>query len=112
MPGLSVDEELCDSKSRKAESLKPTTVSVPSGDDLDFIEIGTSNFETLIQEAPTGAKGRNHLQLAQCNNISNHVGLSVEALKMYQDQLPDKAGVKKITAAISGTYICNIAATT
>lgn len=52
--------------------------------DYDFIEIGTSNFKTEIQKA---------------NN--NTIGLSVEPLKMYLDDLPNKRNVKKINKAIS-----------
>ena len=58
-----------------------------TGLDLDFVEIGTSNFETLIQLASEDSKG-----------------LSVEGLKMYQDELPDKPGVVKVNAAISSEY--------
>ena len=58
-----------------------------AGLDLDFVEIGTSNFETLIQLASEDSKG-----------------LSVEGLKMYQDQLPDKPNVQKVNAAISSEY--------
>jgi len=58
--------------------------------DYNFIEIGTSNFDTLIQEAD-----------------DNTVGISVEAIKHYIDQLPDKKNVKKINMAISdkNTYL-------
>jgi hypothetical protein len=52
---------------------------------FDFIEIGTSKFDTLIQQA---------------NGTS--IGLSVEALKFYQDALPDPPGVKKVNAALVG----------
>lgn len=50
----------------------------------DFIEIGTSDFNTLIQKAtPTT------------------VGLSVEPLKDYLDRLPTKPHVQKVNAAVS-----------
>jgi autotransporter strand-loop-strand O-heptosyltransferase len=49
-----------------------------------FIEIGTSDFDTLIQT---------------CSDES--VGLSIEPLQMYLDRLPNKPNVKKITAAVS-----------
>ena len=52
--------------------------------DYDFIEIGTSNFDTLIQSADDNTKG-----------------ISVEAVKYYIDNLPDKLNVKKINVAIS-----------
>jgi len=51
--------------------------------DLDFIEIGTSSFDTLIQVA-----------------MNATVGLSVEAVKYYQDKLPNPPGVTKVNAAI------------
>lgn len=50
----------------------------------DFIEIGTSDFDTLIQS---------------CRDDES--GLSIEPLKYYQDKLPNKPKVKKINAAVS-----------
>jgi len=50
----------------------------------DFIEIGTSDFDTLTQE---------------CDE--NAVGLCVEPIKEYLDNLPSKKNVKKINCAIS-----------
>ena len=50
----------------------------------DFIEIGTSDFDTLIQT---------------CSDES--IGLSIEPLQIYLDRLPNKPNVKKITKAIS-----------
>lgn len=50
----------------------------------DFIEIGTSNFNTLIETAD-----------------DNTIGISIEPLKKYLDQLPNPANVKKINCAIS-----------
>jgi glycosyltransferase involved in cell wall biosynthesis len=50
---------------------------------LDFIEIGTSDFSTEIQEA----MGR--------------TGLSIEPIQHYLDALPDVEGVTKIRAAVS-----------
>ena len=52
--------------------------------DYDFIEIGTSNFETLIQSADDTTKG-----------------ISVDAVKYYIDCLPDKLNCKKINVGIS-----------
>lgn len=52
--------------------------------DYDFIEIGTSNFDTLIQSADDNTKG-----------------ISVDAVKYYIDQLPDKLNCKKINVGIS-----------
>jgi hypothetical protein len=52
----------------------------------DFIEIGTSNFDTLIQTAD-----------------NNTVGLSIEPIKYYLDQLPNKSNVKKLNIAVSRT---------
>lgn len=45
---------------------------------LDFIEIGTSDFDTIIQ-----------------SNTYKH-GLSIEPIKYYIDRLPNKEGVKKL----------------
>lgn len=50
----------------------------------DFIEIGTSDFDTLIQECP-----------------NESVGLSIEPISEYLDMLPNKPKVSKINAAIS-----------
>lgn len=51
---------------------------------FNFIEIGTSNFDTLIQKAS-----------------NDTIGLSVEPITHYLDQLPNKIGVKKINCAVS-----------
>jgi len=51
---------------------------------FDFIEIGTSDFHTLIQQA----------------NDST-VGISIEPIKSYLDSLPDKPNVIKVNAAMS-----------
>jgi FkbM family methyltransferase len=50
----------------------------------DFIEIGTSDFDTIIEI---------------CGDTE--VGASVEPIKSYLDRLPDKHNVRKINAAIS-----------
>lgn len=52
--------------------------------DYDFIEIGTSNFDTLIQSAN-----------------DNIYGISVDAVKYYIDNLPDKLNCKKVNVGIS-----------
>jgi autotransporter strand-loop-strand O-heptosyltransferase len=50
----------------------------------DFIEIGTSDFDTLIQSCSQDA-----------------IGLSIEPLKFYLDKLANKDNVKKMQVAIS-----------
>jgi hypothetical protein len=50
----------------------------------DFIEIGTSDYKTLIQQA-----------------TDDTIGISVEPLKFYLDNLPNPKNVKKINCAIS-----------
>jgi hypothetical protein len=50
----------------------------------DFVEIGTSNFDTLIELATDDTRG-----------------LSIEAIKYYLDCLPDRPGVKKLNCAVS-----------
>jgi hypothetical protein len=52
--------------------------------DLDFIEIGTSYFDTLIEKAS-----------------DETYGISIEPLKVYLDRLPNKKNVLKINCAIS-----------
>jgi hypothetical protein len=52
--------------------------------DYDFIEIGTSNFDTLIQEAK-----------------DTTVGLSIDIIKYYLDRLPTKPNVRKLHFGIS-----------
>ena len=51
---------------------------------LDFLEIGTCNFDTLIQKASDST-----------------VGISVEPLAHYLDQLPNPKNVIKVNCAIS-----------
>jgi len=51
---------------------------------LDFLEIGTSDFETLIQT---------------CDN--NKIGMSIEPVKYYFNKLPQKNNVQKLNIAIS-----------
>ncbi len=51
---------------------------------FDFIEIGTSNFDTEIEKADDNTKG-----------------LSVEPIKKYLDDLPNKKNVIKVNCAIS-----------
>lgn len=50
---------------------------------LDFIEIGTSDFETEIEKK------------------DNKIGLSIEAVEYYINKLPNKAGCIKINNAVS-----------
>lgn len=50
----------------------------------DFVEIGTSDFETLIEDAD-----------------DNTVGLSIEPIQAYLDRLPNKQNVTKVCAAVS-----------
>lgn len=50
----------------------------------EFIEIGTSNFDTLIQS---------------CSDST--FGISVEPIRYYLDRLPNKPYVRKVCAAIS-----------
>ena len=49
---------------------------------LDYIEIGTSDFDTLVQN-------------------TDLTGLSIDPLKIYLDALPNKVNNIKINAAIS-----------
>jgi len=51
--------------------------------DLDFIEIGTSDFETLIQ------------------STKEKTGLSIDAVNLYLDRLPNNPTVTKLNYAIS-----------
>lgn len=60
--------------------------------DYDFVEIGTSDFDTIIQA---------------CDPSS--VGLSIDPIQYYLDRLPEKPRVKKLNVAISdrdGTVQC------
>jgi mannosyltransferase OCH1-like enzyme len=52
--------------------------------DLDFLEIGTSNFDTFIERVDDNTRG-----------------ISVEPLKFYLDQLSEKKNVIKVNAAIT-----------
>jgi autotransporter strand-loop-strand O-heptosyltransferase len=51
---------------------------------FDFIEIGTSDFHTLIEQANDSTRG-----------------ISIEPIKSYLDSLPDKPNVIKVNAAMS-----------
>jgi FkbM family methyltransferase len=51
---------------------------------FDFVEIGTSDFSTMLQAA-----------------ADDVIGLSVEPLSDYLNRLPDRTNVKKVNAAIS-----------
>ena len=52
----------------------------------DFVEIGTSDFDTLIETSD-----------------DNTVGLSIEPIKYYLDRLPERKNVKKLQLALSDT---------
>jgi hypothetical protein len=54
----------------------------------DFVEIGTSDFDTLIEKATDTTQG-----------------LSIEPVKHYLDRLPDRPGVRKIWSAISADNV-------
>lgn len=56
--------------------------------DLDFLEIGTSDIDTMIQD---------------CDD--NSIGISIEPIKYYLDKLPNKKYVKKFNIAITGDKI-------
>lgn len=51
---------------------------------FDFIEIGTSDFDTLIEVSD-----------------DRTVGLSIEPIKYYLDRLPNKENIKKLNVAVS-----------
>jgi len=51
--------------------------------DYDFIEIGTSDFDTLLQ------------------TTKNQIGLSIEPIKFYLDKLPNNPHVIKVNCAVS-----------
>ena len=53
----------------------------------DFIEIGSCDFETLLQSCKEGEKG-----------------ITIEPIRKYLDNLPDKHNVKKICAAMVGEF--------
>jgi len=54
---------------------------------LNFIEIGTADFNTIIQECDDNTKG-----------------ISIEPIKKYLDNLPNKKNVKKINCAVVDNY--------
>jgi len=56
------------------------------GQVLDFIEVGTSDFNTIIESCPDDTRG-----------------ISMEPLKFYLDNLPNKPFVKKFAAALVPT---------
>jgi hypothetical protein len=58
--------------------------------DIDFIEIGTSNFDTLIEKVP--------------DDIASDaiIGYSIDILQTYLDDLPNKKNVVKCCVGITG----------
>ena len=58
---------------------------------LDFIEVGTADFNTIIESCSDDARG-----------------ISIEPLKFYLDNLPNKPFVKKLAAALVPTPISSI----
>ena len=61
------------------------------GKHIGFLEVGTSDFDTLIQTVP--------------DDIS---GISMEPLKFYLDNLPNRSLVKKISAALVAEPTSNV----
>lgn len=58
---------------------------------LDFVEVGTSDFDTEIEKA------------------DNKVGVSIEPIKHYLDRLPDKQGCTKLNIGVSDyTGTCDV----
>ena len=60
--------------------------------DVDFIEIGTSDFWTIIESAD-----------------DSMIGFSIDPLQMYLDNLPNKPNVQKCCLAITGKCEDNVA---
>jgi hypothetical protein len=58
------------------------------GKRYDFVEIGTSNFNTMIQRAS-----------------KSQIGFSIDPLQIYLDQLPNLPNIKKIKAAVVGSRV-------
>lgn len=52
--------------------------------DYDFLEIGTADFDTLLQKAPP-----------------NQNGISIDALQLYLNRLPNRSNVTKVHCAVS-----------
>jgi hypothetical protein len=59
---------------------------------MDFIELGTSNFDTCIQQAE---------KLLSEGYLPSVNGISLDAMVQYLEDLPTVPGVTKIHAAIS-----------
>jgi len=58
---------------------------------LDFLEIGTCNFKTLLKDAAKSSQ--------------DITGLSVEPIKYYLDTLPNKKNLHKVNCAISANNL-------
>ncbi len=59
--------------------------------DIEFIEIGTSNFDTLIEKVP---------DITESDAI---IGYSIDILQTYLDDLPNKKNVVKCCIGITGS---------
>lgn len=78
----------CESAAAACEAVTSsvnTDAKVVTGAHFDFVEIGTSDFDTLLHTARDGMRG-----------------LSVEPLCHYLDALPNRTGMAKVCAAVTG----------
>lgn len=77
------------SKAQNQGLCSPTPV-LTCDDYIEFVEIGTSNFNTLVQKC------------AQNQHMFQITGLSIDAMQEYLDDLPDLPNVVKKAVAVVG----------
>lgn len=73
------------------------------GDHFDFVEIGTSNYNTFTQCCAGSLLASRFASelLPRNKNLRELRGLAVDMKKLYLDQLPDLANVTKLCAAVA-----------
>jgi len=70
----------------------PARAACPPPPLFDFVEIGTSDFATLLEDAVK----------AEAADGRRRRGLSVDAMRIYLARLPEHPGLRKVNAAILG----------
>lgn len=92
-----------------AETCSPPRTSPSSdnlrhaGDHFDFVEVGTSNYQTVVQACVGHPDGKHHaLSFMPWDREPGELrGLVIDMQRPYLDELPDLPNVQKICAAVA-----------